>query len=41
MNFYQSNLYKNGMTTSFYLYLQDDSIIIWNFIRDPDTGERF
>lgn len=41
MRFNKSNLYKNGMSTSYDLYLQNDEIIIWNFIGDPDTGERF
>lgn len=41
MDFDHSSLYENGMSTSYNLYLQDDGIIIWNFIGDPDTGERF
>lgn len=41
MRFNKSNLYENGMSTSYDLYLQDDGIIIWDFIGDPDSGERF
>ena len=41
MSFNKSNLYENGMYTSYDLYLQDGGIIIWNFIGDPDSGERF
>ena len=41
MRFDKSNLYQNGMLTSYDLYLQNDGIIIWNFIGDPDSGERF
>ena len=41
MRFDKSNLYENGMSTSYDLYLQDDGIIIWYFIGDPDSGERF
>jgi len=41
MSFNKSNLYENGMSTSYDLYLQDDGIIIWYFIGDPDSGERF
>jgi hypothetical protein len=41
MSFNKSNLYENGMYTSYDLYLQDNGIIIWNFIGDPDSGERF
>jgi hypothetical protein len=41
MNFNKSNLYERGMTTWYDLYLQEDGIIIWNFIGDPDSGERF
>jgi hypothetical protein len=41
MRFNKSNLYENGMSTSYDLYLQDDGIIIWYFIGDPDSGERF
>lgn len=41
MSFDKSNLYENGMSTSYDLYLQDDKIIIWTFIGDPDSGERF
>jgi hypothetical protein len=41
MSFNKSDLYEIGMTTSYDLYLQDDGIIIWNFIGDPDSGERF
>ncbi len=41
MSFNKSNLYENGMSISYDLYLQDDGIIIWNFIGDPDSGERF
>ena len=41
MRFEKSNLYENGMLTSYDLYLQNEGIIIWNFIGDPDSGERF
>ena len=41
MNFNKSNLYESGMSTSYDLYIQDVGIIIWNFIGDPDSGERF
>ncbi len=41
MSFNKSNLYENGMSTSYDLYLQDNKIIIWTFIGDPDSGERF
>jgi hypothetical protein len=41
MSFDKSNLYENGMSTSYDLYLQDGKIIIWTFIGDPDSGERF
>ena len=41
MRFDKSNLYENGMSTSYDLYLQNDGIIIWYFIGDPDSGERF
>lgn len=41
MSFDKSNLYENGMSTYYDLYLQDDKIIIWTFIGDPDSGERF
>ncbi|WP_339920847.1 hypothetical protein [uncultured Flavobacterium sp.] len=41
MSFNKSNLYENGMSISYDLYFQDDGIIIWNFIGDPDSGERF
>ncbi|GGZ94569.1 hypothetical protein [Algibacter mikhailovii] len=41
MNFNESSLYEKGMTTWYDLYLQEDGIIIWNFIGDPDSGERF
>lgn len=41
IRFDKSNLYEDGMSTYYDLYLQDDGIIIWNFIGDPDSGERF
>lgn len=41
MSFEKSNLYENGMSISYDLYLQDEAIIIWEFIGDPDSGERF
>ena len=41
MSFNKSNLYESGMSTSYDLYLQKEGIIIWNFIGDPDSGERF
>ena len=41
LNFDRSNLYEKGMMTYYDLYLQNDKIIIWNFIGDPDSGERF
>ena len=41
MRFNKSNLYESGLSISYDLYLQDDGIIIWNFIGDPDSGERF
>jgi len=41
MSFDKSNLYESGMSTSYDLYLQKDGIIIWTFIGDPDSGERF
>jgi len=41
MSFDKSNLYEKGMSTSYDLYIQEDGIIIWNFIGDPDSGERF
>jgi len=41
MSFNKSNLYENGIYTSYDLYIQDGGIIIWNFIGDPDSGERF
>ena len=41
IRFDKSNLYEKGMSTYYDLYLQDDGIIIWNFIGDPDSGERF
>jgi hypothetical protein len=30
-----------GFSTSYDLYLQDSKLIIWDFIGDPDSGERF
>ena len=41
MSFIKSNLYENGMSMSYDLYLQDETIIIWEIIGDPDSGERF
>lgn len=41
MRFDKSSLYENGMSTSYDIYLQDNEIIIWNFIGDPDSRERF
>jgi hypothetical protein len=41
MSFDKSNLYVSGMTTEYDLYIQEDGIIIWEFIGDPDSGERF
>lgn len=41
MFFDKSNFYENGISTYYDLYLQDDNIIIWTFIGDPDSGERF
>ncbi|WP_298544496.1 hypothetical protein [uncultured Aquimarina sp.] len=41
MSFKKSELYKNGMSTSYDLYIQNDKLVIWYFIGDPDTGERF
>ena len=41
MSFDKSNIYENGMSTSYDLYLQENKIIIWTFIGDPDSGERF
>lgn len=41
ISFDKSNLYENGMSTSYDLYVQGDEIIIWDFIGDPDSGERF
>ena len=41
MSFDKSSLYESGISTSYDLYLQDDGIIIWNYIGDPDSGERF
>ncbi|MBL4586651.1 MAG: hypothetical protein JKX84_06310 [Flavobacteriales bacterium] len=41
ISFNKSNLYENGMSTSYDLYLQEEGIIIWDFIGDPDSGERF
>ncbi|WP_156879240.1 hypothetical protein [Salinimicrobium xinjiangense] len=41
MRFNDSNLYENGMSTSYDLFLEEEGIIIWDFIGDPDSGERF
>lgn len=41
MSYDKSSLYRNGMSTTCSLYLKDDKIIIWEFIGDPDSGERF
>jgi hypothetical protein len=41
LNFNISDTFPNGMFTSYDLYLQKNKIIIWNFIGDPDSGERF
>lgn len=41
MNFSNSNLYNKGMIVWYDLYLLEDELIIWNFIGDPDSGNRF
>lgn len=33
--------FTDKLSTSYDLYLMNDSLIIWAFIGDPDTGERF
>lgn len=41
LNFNKSLWFENGMSTLYDLYLQNNKLIIWNFIGDPDVGERF
>ncbi len=41
LNFDKSGFYKNGLSTEYELYLKDDHLIIWSFIGDPDSGDRF
>lgn len=41
LRFEDSELYKGRISISYDLYLKDDKLIIWSFIGDPDSGERF
>ena len=41
MSYDKSSLYNSGMSTTYDLFLKYDEIIIWEFIGDPDSGERF
>lgn len=41
LDFEKSDLYEDGLSISYDLYLQEDKLILWTFIGDPDSGERF
>ncbi len=41
LDFEKSDLYKDGLSISYDLYIQEDKLILWSFIGDPDSGERF
>tara|TARA_B100000745_G_C20015866_1_gene345278 strand:- start:219 stop:743 length:525 start_codon:yes stop_codon:yes gene_type:complete len=40
MIFDKSQIYRNGISTLFELYLKSNKLIIWNSIGDPDQGNR-
>ena len=40
LNFEKSNLDKDGFSVEFELYEENDKIILWYFVGDPDSGER-
>ena len=41
LNFDHSEFYNQGMNINYDLFLKNNKLIIWNFIGDPDSGERF
>lgn len=41
LDFDESEFYKSGLSINYSLYLKNNNLIIWNFIGDPDSGERF
>ena len=41
LKFEKSIYYENGLVTDYDLYLENNKLIIWTFIGDPDSGERF
>ncbi len=41
LSFDKNEFYKDGMSIFYDLYKKNDNLIIWAFIGDPDSGERF
>lgn len=40
LKFEKSDFYKEDFSTEFDLYLEEDKLILWFFVGDPDSGER-
>ena len=41
LEYTKSSLFEKGMSIEHELFEQNNKIIIWKFIGDPDSGERF
>ncbi len=40
LNFEQSESYRDDLSVEFELYTEEEKLILWHFIGDPDSGER-